>query len=825
MKGLWKAPKAAVAAGLSGALAFAGVAATISPAYANVVSAPYTIGSPSGPVSSVTVSPTSVGSSAGTSFAVKFTASAGLAGTSGSWVTLTPSEPLGSAPTSVDLVDTSGSGCIQSGTSGVGGAGSATATGITIELASSCTIGAGNTVEVDFSADAPSATGTFTFTVTTSANTTPATSNPVTVGASGATLSAATVAFGANTTYSVSNVHVVNLSSGGTTLVLAAVAAQGTELLTFYGGASGYSVTYTPPGGAATPDQVTSVALGSGGTSVTLTLANSLASGDVLSITATGTNPPASSGPQADAITVTPGNASSQTTSSITFGSSVSSVTVSPSVLSAGATAAYVVTFKATSAVAAGGDIYLKETSGPTNFSSVTGILVEDTTQAWQFVATSPTLSDGSATIALADAIVAGDSLVITLENVTNPPTAGTVSDFAVTTSSDTVPAYAAPYTVATISSPGVTVTVDPSTAGAVATYSISGLVASAPLAGGSATIGVDAPSGTVFPANPAYYRVADSTTASGSGTVTSLSGGGTNDVTITVPATVDAGDHISLIIEDTINPSLASSAYTLTLVGNVTGAPVSAPSFPNAGLTYPNGAIVSFSGTLYVMAGGHAFGIPNQADLTALQRVDHASVIDAPTGAVPPSGAPRTGTLMFTRPVNGNATIYVVGTDGDLHGFATPAQFVDDGYDPALVVTVPSLGGLTVGASAGSEGPAANALSTSANGALVDSSGTFYVFAGGRAFGVSTPAELLRIRKADKAKSLNGDVGAAAKTATVVDGVLLSANGPVYVGYQGELWPFKSMKQLAADGYSGTAAVPVPSTGGVTVVTSYSGS
>ena len=30
----------------------------------------------------------------------------------------------------------------------------------------------------------------------------------------------------------------------------------------------------------------------------------------------------------------------------------------------------------------------------------------------------------------------------------------------------------------------------------------------------------------------------------------------------------------------------------------------------------------------------------------------------------------------MFTRPINGAATIYVVGTDGELHGFATPKQF-----------------------------------------------------------------------------------------------------------------------------------------------------
>ena len=64
--------------------------------------------------------------------------------------------------------------------------------------------------------------------------------------------------------------------------------------------------------------------------------------------------------------------------------------------------------------------------------------------------------------------------------------------------------------------------------------------------------------------------------------------------------------------------------------------------------------------------------------------------------------GAPRPGTLLFTRPIDGTATIYVAGTDGELHGFATPKQFVSDGYDPALVVTVTNLGQLGVGASAG---------------------------------------------------------------------------------------------------------------------------
>ena len=817
--------KAAAAAGVAAGFVVASLASMAAPAYASVVSSAYTIGSPSGSVGSVTASPASVGAGAATSFTVKFTASGALSGSAASWVTITPSEALTSAPASVDLLDDSGSGCIQAGTAGTGGAGTSTVTGITVELGSSCSISAGNTVEVDFNANAPSGAGSFHFTVATSANTTPAASNDITIGSSGATLSAVTVAFGANTTYSISNIHVLNLSSSQNTLTLAAVPTQGTEALTFYGGTSGYSVTSTSSGGSTTADPVDNVALGTGDTSVTLTLGISLADGDVLSITATGTNPAASTTAQADEIKVTPGNGTPQLTSPITFGSSVSSVTVSPSVLSAGATATYAVTFKATSGVASGGDIYLKETAGPTNFSSVTGILVEDNTQSWHFVASGATLASGSATIPLQDAIVGGDALVITLENVTNPPSAGTISDFAVTTSSDSVPAYASPYSIGSSSSAGVTVSVNPSTTAAVATYSISGLVASAPMAGGSSTIGVDAPSGTVFPANAGYYSVADSTTASGSGTATAVSGGGSNDVTITVPASINAGDHLSLTIEDAINPGLASSSYTISLLGEVTGPASTLPAFPNSGLDYPNGAIVSFSGTLYVMAGGHAFGIPNPGDLPALRRVDHAAIVDAPSGATPPARAPRVGTLMFSRPVNGNPTIYVVGTDGDLHGFATPAQFVGGGYDPALVVTVPSVGGITVGAPAGQEGAAANALSTSADGAIVSSAGAFYVFAGGHAFGIPNPATLERIRKSDKAKALSGSVSPAQKSATIADGVLLTGAGPVYVSYQGKLWPFKSMKQLDNDGYAGTAAVPVPSAGGITLVGQYSGS
>ena len=241
--------------------------------------------------------------------------------------------------------------------------------------------------------------------------------------------------------------------------------------------------------------------------------------------------------------------------------------------------------------------------------------------------------------------------------------------------------------------------------------------------------------------------------------------------------------------------------------------------------MTYPNGAIVSFSGTGYVFAGGHAFGIPTSRALAALQQVDQAASLVAPPGAQPPTGAPRPGTLLSTRAAGGAATVYVAGNDGRLHGFASPEQMVEDGYDTALVVSVPSLSGVAVGATVGSLGAAADASTTAADGAIVDSSGAYYLFAGGRAFAVADPASLVQLRLADDAVPLSRVVGARLAAAQVANGVVLSIRGTVYVAYGGQLWPFKSKAQLAADGYGGTSAVPARGTGSLSIVATYSGS
>jgi hypothetical protein len=60
-------------------------------AYGDVASSDYTIGTPTGPVSSVVASPSKVGEGASVNFEVSFTAGTSLAGSASDWVTSVPS--------------------------------------------------------------------------------------------------------------------------------------------------------------------------------------------------------------------------------------------------------------------------------------------------------------------------------------------------------------------------------------------------------------------------------------------------------------------------------------------------------------------------------------------------------------------------------------------------------------------------------------------------------------------------------------------------------------------------------------------------------------
>ena len=820
-------------------LATGGLAAvTASPAFADVTTANYTIGTPTGAVTGAAVSPTSVVTGAPTSWTVSFTTPAALG--SGATITVDSSAALGTPPTNAYLL--SGS-CLQT-TGAV-----ATTSGLVFTISCSSGIAAGANVQVVFDANAPS--GSFNFAVSTSANSTAGDTNTVTVTSAPPTLSASTVTPGAGAVYSITGIGAAgatggswaSLSSSGNVIELTSNA------ITWYSaGPAGYTVTYTPPSSTASTDTVTAITATAG--TVYLQLSTAVVQGGTVNITADGTN---SSTPGVSAtVFVTPrslsGSATVSTagvaqtssivgpteqTGSITFGAPVTSPTLSLSSTVGGASATYTVSFITSAPVAAStGTISISEATGPTNFSTVSGVLVSDATDGWHIVAVPGTgpgtisASSGSLTITLgANAISSSAAVTLTIIGVTNPGN-GTYSDFSVSTSGNPVPATVPSYTLTPSGVVAPQVTVNPNTTGAVATYTISGLYATTNLTGGSTSnaIGLTAPAGTVFPNVSADYMLTDSTTSSGSGTF-SLQFYSPNYVILVPPNNINSGDALTFTIEDVINPSTASSTYNITLAGDVGQASVAA--FPDANVTYSNGAIVDFSGTMYVFAGGHAFGVPTPKVLNAVKAVDPATVVKARSGATVPSTPVRSGTLIGTSAVNGTPTIYVMGTDGDLHGFSTPAQLLSDGYDAALNVTVPNLAGLTIGSTVGQAGSSVTALATAADGALINSSGTIYVLAGGRAFGIPGPKALSQIRVTDKSTVQTGTVSTTLTSQSLANGVLITVNKEVYVTYNGYVWPFKTMKQLKADGYGGTASIPVVFTKTNTpgIVSTYAGS
>ncbi len=581
---------------------------------------------------------------------------------------------------------------------------------------------------------------------------------------------------------------------------------------------------------------------------VALTLTTGVAVSGTVTIVAAGVNPIPPQTTQSVAVFITPTTAAnggavgpSNVTNTVNFGSSVKSVTLAISPLVAGASATYTTGFTASTTTAAGATtITVAEPS--TTFTGVSGVLVTDTTGGWHIVTNAPNstvahkLTIGPGDFA-ANVIKAGDAVTVTIAGVSNPA-AGTYTDFAVTTSTDSVAANAPSYTITAAGTAGVNVVVNPPTVGTLATYTVTGLFASKAITGNltANAITLTAPAGTVFPTAPSAYVITDSTTPSGSGTVAfaptvvGANGGVNNSVSFVPPNSITSGDVLTITIMTVINPSASSSGYQLTIFGPVTAA-TGVASFPKANVTYPNSALINFAGTIYVFAGGHAFGIPTPTVLSKIRAVNPAVVLNAAPGTVVPVTTARSGTLISTYAVNGNATIYVVGTDGQLHGFSTPKQYKATGYDGALNTTTNNTGGMTIGSTIGVLGANGTALATSSDGAIVNSSGTYYTFGGGRALGIPTPARLNLITAHNTAVVLTGTVSTTQKQASLASGVILSVGSTtggfasVYVSFNGNAFPFKTQNQLKNDGYGGTPAVQAPNTGGLPVVLTYTGS
>jgi hypothetical protein len=581
---------------------------------------------------------------------------------------------------------------------------------------------------------------------------------------------------------------------------------------------------------------------------VPLTITGTTTLGDKFQVVAVGTNPttPGTTNTLEAVVSSTnpptfsaPADVASP---SVTYGAFVSGVAVTPSPTAAGATATYTVSFVSTDGLPATDFIRLQGPDG-TAFSSSGGAVVTDqktgatavVTGTTNFAVSTTTSSNDTVAITVPFTINAGDPVTVMVFGVTNPAAGsyGGSGGMEVTTQVDSIPAFnATAYVIgsATVSSLSPTVTVSPTTAGALATYTIATFEAASNLVAGTDTIEVSGPTGTTFPATG--YTLTDATTGV-SQNLSVISGAYSDDVKLGLASNVAAGDKLSLMVTNVVNPITASSGYSISLgadtvstnttAAGTQGLETLALTFPHATDSFPNGAIIFFGGAAYVFAGGHPFGAPSEPALLKVESVDPAKVQTAASGATVPTTPAREGTLIID-----NGTVYVVGTNGELYGFATPAQVFAGGFDAADVITVPSLGGLTVNSSTAAAA-GLTGFNTESDGAIVNSGGTFFIFAGGKAFGIPTTAGLTNECSTVPGCSLtapstvgyafsSGTVTTAMETATPASGVLVTIKASVDVIFNGNLYPFKGAAQLANDGYGGTPSILVPGPQGLSV-------
>jgi hypothetical protein len=797
--------------------------------------APYVIGTATSSVTAVTASVgNGVASSGGTTrnglYSIGFTTPTQI--NPGDVITITDSDgnAIVSAATSIALVYQSG-GATQL-------AQITTHSGTQFTVPAGNTIPAGAAVTIDFTAANPAA-GTYSFTVSTPYNSA-ATSPGVTISATapGFTATASSAALGAVTQYTFDNIG--PLSAAANTVTITATDANVVFPQT------GYTVTAVTSAGVSSSVSVSAVSVGSSPGSVTLTLGTVLPAGDTINVTAPSVKNPTAGTVTTETFTATVPSQTFTNTSTVNYGSAVTNVTASPSPASAGSSGTYTLSFTPSTSYSSTGTggvasdtINITLPAGATAASGGTALITDPTDNTQDVVTyTAPASGSNVITLNLTNVkLTAGHAVTVLITGITNPTTIGATT-LGVSTGPDTLAVNSGSFTITPAASSAVTVTVTPNTPGYTATYTINGFTASAQnLGSGSATtagtLTLEAPAGTIFPAVASDYTLTDVTTPAGSGTVTvtpvptnSTTSGTDSYVTITAPdAFIASGDKLSLTVTDVGNPG--PGTYNMALAGSVAPTTVATNVFPHADLTFPNGSFVQYGGTVYVYVGGHPFGIPTQGVLAQLeQRYHNGTVIVEAASAVVPTTATRVGTLI--QPMNGNgSTIYVVGTDGTLHGFGTPTQLLSNGYDPMAVLPVPNTLGITNGANVGTSTTAYTAFATTSDGALINSSGTFYELVGGKAFGIPTPASLAAIQAVDPATPLTGVVTSSLTGAVPANGTMIQPVGSagIWVVFNGVLFPFKTPAQLIADGYAGGNTFMVPNTGGLTANTSYTGS
>ena len=792
---------------------FGAILATGGNAFASSGSSYYTVGYP---VSGVTFASTSSVSGAGANYTMGFVMPSNVSGASSTTIAL--SELPGafpSSPTAIVTDTTTGTSQVLAVTSG----------SITL---SSPTAGDNYTIVLDGMTNTSGVTTSTSYTPTiTVASSDVGSSSAFTLTpsstAAAATASATSSTAGASVTDTFSG-FVPTSGSGSTSstpyqLYVDLSAAN----QTYPPSASDYAVRVTTSG-TTTTDAVTAVSspttVGTSGELLTLTLGSVIPAGSTVSVTIdgainSGSTPSSTYVALSDSTNggVAPSGATSSPTTSTasddaTFLSPVGlSATLAVNPVNASKTATWSTSFTVPSTYSADTEVTTALSGDTSPFTS------------WAVFDATNSAGDSSGTgttVTLDSSVASGDSLTIDYYGVVNA-SSGSASasvELGNVTSADVFGYTTNSVSLTTIPTTSVNVNLSNMVPGAAANYTISGLAASSSgITAQTGTIDLAFPTGTVLPGANADYTVTDLSNSSLSGVYLATPSNSTtasSTVTINTQNTIPAGSDLQLTITGVINPNYASNVDQVQYSGDVTAAAQQVAAVPTAATTDPSGAFIQSGGQIDVVAGGHAFGIPNPTVFDNLRKMDSSAVVK---GSFPTS-APASGTLI--NPV-GTAGYWVVGTNGEIYQFSSMAQFKADGYSTTQVIAVPNAGGLTAGA-----GAPQTAAVTMANGALVQFGTTIYEYAGGVATGIQNPTELAAIQKMTGAEVLKGSGSTPTSATTSQNGTLVQPLGKagIWVSNGGTLYQFMSASQFMTDGYTFAHVIPVATTGSYTTST-----
>ncbi len=242
--------------------------------------------------------------------------------------------------------------------------------------------------------------------------------------------------------------------------------------------------------------------------------------------------------------------------------SSVSSVSgPNPTPLIAGASnAQYSISFTSTSGLGTGNWIRVQLAPGTQLPTTTSSYAVTDTTTSTSCPVSSASggysdmITLGSCTIS------SGNSVSVVISGVINPIIPSTSYYWSVSTQTDGATVAGASYVIGSGVMPLAGLAPDPTTIGAISTYTV-GFITSpfGALSAGSSTVTVSAPTGTLFPSTVSDYVV----NGVGASTVT---GGGSNLVSITVPVNAPPGGTVIISITGVTNPFTANPAESWSM-------------------------------------------------------------------------------------------------------------------------------------------------------------------------------------------------------------------------------------------------------------------